>query len=113
MKIIPPLTDEQKRERDRALNPEQVKCGECSMTWREGQALLMNCQNRYCPIAPPRPTLSGLDPQNYKLWKATQMMQSAPATYPAPGELPCPLCGGSGVSYSNVCDHCNGSGRVR
>lgn len=71
MKIIPALTDEQKRRRDEAnANPVVAKCGECLVELR--QIMYFSCSNQYCPCTPgalnaadvtplsrPRPGLAG------------------------------------------------------
>jgi hypothetical protein len=104
MKIIPPLTDEQKAARDRALNPEQVKCGECGATWRDGEAFLMSCQNRHCPVAVPR---SSLFNDARARAQTLQALQNTSIAYN------CPQCGGCGIDHGCVCDMCNGSGRKK
>jgi hypothetical protein len=47
--IIPPLTEEQKRQRDYIEpNPTIAKCGECHMELKQVMGYV--CMNRYCPL---------------------------------------------------------------
>lgn len=55
--VIPPLTPEQKRQRDDFdPNPPLAKCGECGITIH--RVMGFSCQNRHCPAGlGPRGTL--------------------------------------------------------